>query len=46
MSTVLQLQKLVPMAGQDEMNAVLVSTYSSICPTNGVAGEGTLFEME
>lgn len=45
MSTVLQLQKLVP-AGQGEESLPFVSTYSSICPTNGAPENGTHFEMQ
>lgn len=46
MSNVLQLQKLVPAAEQGEVSLVFVSTYSSICPTNGMPEDGAHFEME
>jgi len=45
MTRVLELQQLSPKAGDNEMDLILVSTYSSICPTNGPAGEGR-FQME
>lgn len=45
MSIVLQLQKLAPMAPQTEMNMVLNSLTSLVCPTTGVA-EHDRFEME
>src|SRR5438309_9198145 len=45
MSTVLQLQKLVPAVGPGEVSMVFVSTYSSICPTNSPQ-DGGQFEME
>ena len=46
MSIVLQLQKLTAMAPQTEMNMVLNSLASLVCPaTTGVA-EHNRFEME
>jgi hypothetical protein len=45
MTRVLELQQLSPKAGHNEMDLILVSTYSSICPTNGPGGEGR-FQME
>jgi hypothetical protein len=44
MNTVLQLQKLNPIAG--EINILFVSTYSNICPTTGLPGAAGQFEME
>lgn len=45
MSNVLQLQKLAPLAPQTEMNLVLNSLASLVCPTTGMA-ENHHFEME
>jgi hypothetical protein len=46
MNTVLQLQKLMPTASTGEMSILFVSTYSNICPTTGLPGEGGQFEMQ
>jgi hypothetical protein len=45
MSRVLELQQLAPNSSKDEMNLVLVSTFSAMCPTNGPLGEAG-FQME
>jgi hypothetical protein len=46
MNTVLQLQKLLPTASSAKFNILLVSTYSNICPSTGMAGESRQLEIE
>ncbi|HEY6253197.1 MAG TPA: hypothetical protein VI685_24850 [Candidatus Angelobacter sp.] len=46
MGTVLQLQKLRPTSNMADMNLVLMSTYSGICPTTAANDETRQFEME
>ena len=45
MTNVLQLQRLRTTIGTD-LNIVLISTYSGICPANTVDGNPIRFEME
>jgi hypothetical protein len=45
MNTVLQLQKLMPMASP-EISVLFISTYSNICPTTSLPGEAGKFEMQ
>jgi hypothetical protein len=46
MNQILQLQKLPPTAVTVNMNIVLMSTYSGICPTNATNLDTLRFEME
>jgi hypothetical protein len=39
MSMILGLQRLVPKLDGSEMNTLLVSTVSSVCPTTNIAGD-------
>lgn len=46
MNTILQLQKLTPMANREQMSVMFISTYSNICPTTNLTAETNSFEMQ